>query len=311
MRSALVAGATGFIGTNLVRALLEAGVTTFGLVRQTSPNRARLEGLDGFRPIPLASYDTADLERAIGGVEVDVMYSVLGSGTSHAEDRWEVLLDGNVRAAADVARLAAGRARRLVHVGTCLEYAAKNAPLVESDPVGPASGYATTKAAAQLLVSHLCRSAGLEHVHARLFNTYGYLEGQNRLVPFLLRHFRAGEPAALTAGTHVRDFTFVTDVAQALCRLGRCELPGGHGAFNVCSERAVSVREVAESVADVVGFPRDLLKFGARPQRADEPGIVVGSHARLHQATGWKPEIGLTRGIELMAAAFRLEEGGR
>ncbi|MCI0347075.1 MAG: NAD-dependent epimerase/dehydratase family protein, partial [Chloroflexi bacterium] len=135
MRSALIAGATGFIGTNLVHALLEAGVTTFGLVRESSPNRARLEGLDGFRPIPLASYDTADLERAIGGVEVDVMYSVLGSGTSHAEDRWEVLLDGNVRAAADVARLAAGRARRLVHVGTCLEYAAKEGPLVESDPV--------------------------------------------------------------------------------------------------------------------------------------------------------------------------------
>jgi nucleoside-diphosphate-sugar epimerase len=300
--SALVAGATGFIGTNLVRTLLAAGVTTYGLVRRTSTNRGRLEALDGFRPVPIDSYDTADLARALAAVEVDVVYSVLGSGTSHAEDRWEVLLDGNIRAAADVARFSAGRARRLVHVGTCLEYGAKGVPLVEEDVVAPSSPYAVTKAAAQLLVAHLCRSAGLEHVHARLFNTYGHFEGQNRLVPFLLRHLRAGEPADLTAGKHVRDFTFVTDVTAALLRLGSCALGDGHGAFNVCSGRGVSVRQVAETVADVVGFSRNLLRFGVRPSRPDEPPYIVGSHTRLHATTGWQPAISLPRGIELMAA---------
>jgi nucleoside-diphosphate-sugar epimerase len=303
MRSALVAGATGFIGTNLVRALLDAGIVTYGLVRDSSPNRGRSAELAGFRPIPIASYETAELERAFATVEVDVVYSVLGSGTSHAEDRWEFLVDGNIRAATDVARFAAGRARRLVHVGTCLEYAPKAGALVESDPVGPGSRYAATKAAAQLLVTHLCRSAGLEHVHARLFNTYGYFEGENRLIPFLLRQLRAGEPAALTAGSHVRDFTFVTDVADALTRLGSSPLVGGRGVFNVCSGEGISVRRVAESVAEVVGFPRDLLHFGARPERTDEPPRIVGSSALLRELTGWKPGVNLMHGIERMAGA--------
>jgi len=311
MQSALVAGATGFIGTNLVHTLLTAGITTYGLVRNGSANRGRLEALGGFRPVPIDSYQTADLERALAAVEVDVVYSVLGSGTSHAEDRWEVLLDGNIRAATDVTRLAAGRARRLVHIGTCLEYGPKSAPLLESDPVGPSSPYATTKAAAQLLVAHLCRAGGLEYVHARLFNAYGYFEGQNRLVPFLLRHLRAGEPAALTAGTHIRDFTFVTDVTEALRLLGGCELEGGRGFFNVCSGHGIPVRQVAETVAEVVGFPHDLLHFGARPERADEPPYVVGSHALLTQATGWTPSITLTHGIELMAADLRAPKGTR
>jgi len=305
MRSALVAGATGFIGTNLVHALLGGGVTTYGLVRSRSANRGRLEGLEGFHAIPIASYDTPELERALGSVEVDVIYSVLGSGTSHAEDRWEVLLDGNIRAATDVARFAAGRCRRVVHVGTCLEYAAKAAPLTESDPVGPRTRYAATKAAAQLLVTNLCGAAGLEFVCARLFNAYGYFEGRNRLVPFLLRELRAGQAAALTAGTHVRDFTFVTDVADALRRLGVCSLPSRSGVFNVCSGRGVAVREVAEAVADVVGVSRDFLRFGARPERAEEPPYVVGSHALIEAATGWRPAVSLTRGIELMAKADR------
>src|ERR1051325_6117005 len=131
MRSALVAGASGFVGTNLVRALLAAGITTYGVVRGSSANRTRLDGLPRFRPIPIDSYGTADLERALGTTEVDVVYSAVGSGTSHAEDRWEVLLDGNIRTATDVARFAAGRARRFVHVGTCHEYAVKNKALVE------------------------------------------------------------------------------------------------------------------------------------------------------------------------------------
>jgi nucleoside-diphosphate-sugar epimerase len=301
MQSALVAGATGFIGTNVVRALLAAGVPTYGLVRGASANHSRLDSLEGFRPIAIGSYDTADLDRAFGTVEVEVIYSVLGSGTSHAEDRWEFLLDGNIRAATDVARFAAGRARRLVHVGTCLEYAPKASALVESDPVGPGSRYAATKAAAQLLVAHLSASAGLEHVHARLFNTYGYFEGQNRLIPFLLRQLRAGEPAALTAGSHVRDFTFVTDVAEALVKLGDCPLTDGRGVFNICSGQGISVRSVAESVADVVGFPRDLLHFGARPERGEEPPRIVGSSARLNELTGWKPSVDLMGGIERMA----------
>jgi nucleoside-diphosphate-sugar epimerase len=303
VRSALVAGATGFVGTNLVRSLLDAGVTTYGLARTGSPNRSRLERLDGFHSIPIDSYGTAELERALGAAEVDVVYSAVGSGTSHAEDRWEVLLDGNIRTATDMARFAAGRARRFVHVGTCLEYAAKDSSLVESDPMGPTSAYATTKAAAQLLIAHLCRSAGLEHVHARLFNTYGLFEGRNRLIPFLLRQLRAGEPALLTAGTHVRDFTFVTDVTDALVRLGDCPLEEGRGVFNVCTGRGISVREVAERVADVVGFSPALLRFGARPERADEPRRIVGSSARLRERTGWTPAVDLTHGIALMARA--------
>ena len=301
MRSALVAGATGFIGTNLVRTLLDAGVTTYGLMRGASANRGRLEALEGFRVIPIASYDTAELERALKTVEVDVIYSALGSGTSHAEDRWEVLLDGNIRAATDVARLATGRARRLVHVGTCLEYAPKEGILVESDPVAPGSAYSATKAASEILVTHLCRSAGLEHVHARLFNTYGYFEGQNRLIPFLLRQLRAGKPADLTVGSHVRDFTFVTDVTDALSRLGDAPLTDGRGLFNICTGEGVPVRRVAETVADVVGFPRELLHFGARPERREEPARIVGSSARLRELTGWKPAVDLMGGIERMA----------
>ena len=303
MRSALVAGATGFVGTNLVRALLATGVTTYGLVRTNSANRTRLDGLAGFRPIAIDTYEPAELERALRTAEVDVIYSAVGSGTSHAEDRWEVLLDGNIRTATDIARFASSRVRRFVHVGTCLEYAVKDSPLRESDPVGPSSPYAATKAAAQLLVAHLCRARALEHVHARLFNTYGYFEGRNRLIPFLLRQLRAGEPATLTAGTHVRDFTFVTDVADALVRLGTSPLRERRGVFNVCSGDGVSVRQVAESVADVVGFPRDLLRFGARPERPDEPPRIVGSFDALRDATGWQPGVSLAEGIERMARA--------
>jgi nucleoside-diphosphate-sugar epimerase len=305
---ALVVGATGFIGSNLVRELLASKVETWGTVREDSQGRWRLRDVTDLQELRIPSYATDELERAVEGLTVDVVYDAAGAGTSHTERRSEALLDGNVRLAVDVARLAARTARRLVHLGTCSEYAPKPlaaGALREDDPISPTSEYGASKIAGETRVAEVCRAAGLERVHVRLFNTYGPFEADERLIPYLTRRLLDGGDAALTTGTQVRDFTFVADTCRALRLLADVQLANDEGAFNLCTGIGTRVADVVSTVADVLGVPRQRLRFGVKPQRADEPAEIVGDNSRIRRATGWTPDTELRSGIERSVAEAR------
>jgi nucleoside-diphosphate-sugar epimerase len=194
--------------------------------------------------------------------------------------------------------------RIVLHMGSWSEYASPTEPIPidENQPLNPLSVYGAAKAAATIYGSALARELGLPFVVLRLFNVYGVGEGRQRLVPYLVDRLSRDEPAELTRGDQTRDFLYVTDVVEAIIvASGSDPLPTG--IYNVCSGRPVQVRQVAETVADMLGKPRELLQLGARPSRHDEPLWMVGDNARFTGLTGWTPRISLDEGIRLMVEA--------
>ena len=105
-----------------------------------------------------------------------------------------------------------------------------------------------------------------------MFYLYGEGEDSRRLVPYIRSKLSAGETAELTSGNQVRDFLNVQVAAQTIVSAA---LSHHQGAINVCSGIPVSVRALAEQIADEYGR-RDLLKFGARPENVVDPPRVVG-----------------------------------
>jgi dTDP-glucose 4,6-dehydratase len=154
-----------------------------------------------------------------------------------------------------------------------------------------------------VVLRQISDTSELEYVHARLFNTYGPFESESRIVPYLIRRLGAGLEAELTAGTQVRDFIFVEDVARALVVLGGCPLASRAATFNVCTGRGTSVREIAALVADAMGASPALLRLGARPDRTDEPPSIVGSPDALRAAAGWTATVRPAEGVARMVAA--------
>ena len=112
-----------------------------------------------------------------------------------------------------------------------------------------------------------------------------------RLIPFIMDHLLRDQPAELTGGEQVRDFLHVADVADALLAAAESTNLRPHQAYNVCSSRPASVREVGEIAADALGKPRALLEWGTRPYRADESMWVVGDNTNFSKATGWQPRL--------------------
>jgi dTDP-6-deoxy-L-talose 4-dehydrogenase (NAD+) len=160
----------------------------------------------------------------------------------------------------------------MVGVGSCAEYDLRAGDLSVDTPLRPTSLYAAAKAAAFLSLSEWLRLKSVEFGWCRLFYLYGEGENEQRLIPYLHKKLAAGEPAELTSGNQVRDFL---DVREAGRMIADVALGIEQGPINVCSGVPVTVRQLAERIADEFGR-RDLLRFGVRPENVFDPPRVVG-----------------------------------
>lgn len=162
--------------------------------------------------------------------------------------------------------------RRFLGIGTCFEYDLSYGMLSIETPLKPLTPYAGAKAAAYMILSQWLPLHGIEFVWCRLFYLYGEGENNQRLVPYLRGKLAKGQPAKLTTGNQIRDFI---DVSEAGHLVAETALGKAQGSINICSGIPITVKQLAENIADEYGR-RDLLMFGMRPDNLIDPRCVVG-----------------------------------
>jgi len=176
----------------------------------------------------------------------------------------------------------------------------------ESEPFDPRSGYAATKAAQEQLTSAWAREAGASVVALRYHNVYG--PGLPRDTPyagvaaiFLSSLLRGKAPVVFEDGGQARDFVHVGDVAAANL-LALADPSAARAAelvpLNVCSGRAVTILEVAESLSRALNGPAPVLSGRWRP---GDVRHVVADPTEAARVLGFQAEVGLDAGLAELA----------
>lgn len=298
---ALIIGVTGCVGAELARRLARQGIGAVGLVRRSNA-RGQFADTPGVELEVLERWDVDTLRARFEHLRPKIIFNLAAAGVSDGAVDPQALLEANVALPANVL-LASAQAGMIpvVQTGSCFEYApaAGLERLTESHPLAPFSLYGATKAAASLLSQAIAQKLEVPFVLLRLFGVYGPGEAPSRLVPYLFDRLIRGEVVELTSGAQVRDLIHVADAAHAL-QLAAEHLHelNGTGPFNVCSGIGVSVREVATTLAQLMQRPLELLRFGARPTRENEPGRIVGCGERFFQSVHWRPQLDLRTGLQ-------------
>lgn len=269
MGQVLLTGATGFVGRAVLAGLRARGHAPICVVR--SGTAGRLEGAGPVIETPDLFAESADWW-ADACADVDMVIHLAW----YAEPGKYLTSDRNLDCLTGTLALARGAARagvrRLVGTGTCFEYDLNHGRLSPLTPLAPLTPYAAAKAATFTVLGPWLAQAGIGFLWARLFYLFGEGEDARRLVPYLHQQLSRGAVADLSSGTQVRDFMDVRNAAELLLSDA---FSARTGATNICSGEGITVRALAERIADGYGR-RDLLNFGARPDNLTDPPVVIG-----------------------------------
>ena len=266
----LLTGATGFVGRQVLNALLEKDIHVRCVVHETKklPASRLIESIVTTRD--LFQEEESWWAKALQGVATIIHVAWFADAGKYLNSPKNMdCLIGTLRLAQAAAQAGV---KKLVGIGTCAEYKFSGSDLSTETQLDPLSPYAGAKAAAFMSLSRWLQNEGLAFAWCRLFYLYGEGEDARRLVPTIHSQLRANKPVNLTNGTQIRDFM---DVKEAGKQIARVALGEFIGPSNICSGVPVSVRQFAEKIADQYGR-RDLLQFGARPDNLLDPSRVVG-----------------------------------
>ena len=167
---------------------------------------------------------------------------------------------------------------KFVGVGTCFEYdLTSGLPLKADSKLDPLFLYSITKNSTFQILKKLFQNKKIDFLWTRVFYLYGDGEDRRKLVAVLRSKLSEGKSVELTSGTQIRDFM---DVKLAGSLIADAAISKNVGPFNVCSGIGISIRELAENIADEYGR-RDLLLFGAREDNLADTPYVVGVKSEI------------------------------
>jgi nucleoside-diphosphate-sugar epimerase len=268
----LITGATGFVGRQVIKALRADRTQLRLVVREGKEEEVRAFRSDAevVSSKDIFSESSAWWKQQCTSVDLVVHLAWYAEPGMYLESSRNFdCLTGSL----DLAKGAIDAGvKRLVGIGSCFEYDLNAAVLSVETPLKPLTPYAAAKAALYMILDQMLTKGGTEFVWCRLFYLFGEGEDPRRLVPYLRSKIEKNEQAELTSGTQIRDFLNVADAGRTIAEVA---LGSQVGPVNICSGMPITVRQLAEAIADEFGR-RDLLCFGARPMNLVDPQCVLG-----------------------------------
>ena len=304
----LVTGGAGFVGSALVRRLLDRGAEVVALDNFFSGPRENLEDIE--KDITIIEGDVLledSLAKAFQAHAPHFVYHLVGdtfvpSAYRHPTRFLRVNTEGTLRVL--LAAKEFGIERMVYVSSTEVNGRVGRRPITETQRLAPVNTYAVTKAAAD----RLCYTFHIEHdvpvVIARIFNCYGPRETQPYVVPEIIRQLERGPVVRLGNLNAARDLTYVDDTASGLIALMHSDLPNGEAA-NIGSGCLVTLSSLVAQCAKLMDREDYRIEQDPRRERHRDIDAFRCDTTVMTDATEWSPRVDLEEGLRRTVDWYR------
>jgi len=290
MKRTLVTGATGFVGTNLVRRLLADGHKVHVLCRPES-NYWRLEDIHQDIETHKASLSDKDaLSQCLNIIKPEQVFHLAANGAYSWQNDLDSIISTNVTGIANLlACLANSGCESFVTAGSSSEYGYKDHAPKEEEWLDPNSEYAIAKAAA----THFCRlyaqKHGLNTTVLRLYSAYGPYEDKDRLIPTMIDHGLQKKLPPLVNPDIARDFIYIDDAIDAFIAAAAAKNIEPGAVYNLGTGKQTTLREVVDLTRKVFNIS-DEPQWGSMPNRKWDTCVWIADINKISKSLNWQPK---------------------
>lgn len=288
-RVALVTGATGFVGSNVVRRLVREGWQVHILSRADSRMPAAAE----FSQVTNHIHDgsTESMVRCVEQAKPDVVFHLASLFLSqHATKDIDALIQSNVLFGNQLLEaMRVNEVKCIINTGTSWQH-------FNNENYNPVCLYAATKQAFEALLEYYTQACGIKAITLKLFDTYGPNDPRPKLFHLLNKAATSGEALDMSAGEQLIDLVHIDDVVEAYLIAANLLLEGKveqHETYAVTSGQPLPLKELVQQYAKVTKQTVNV-NWGARPYRYRE---VMNTWSRGKVLPGWNAMVELQRGI--------------
>jgi nucleoside-diphosphate-sugar epimerase len=292
----LVTGGAGFVGSNLVRRLLDKNYVVHLILKRTS-NTWRIT--DVLQKLEVHHGDIIDAEfvrNLVEEVQPDIIYHLATHGGYTYQSDAESILRTNIFGTLNLLNACAKVDYKVfVNTGSSAEYGVKSHAMKETDILEPNTYYAVSKATQTLLCQHIAWSENRPICTLRLFSVYGPYEEPSRLVPAVINSCLRGEDIALSLPETSRDFIFIDDVVDVYLQIDRLSQLSGE-ILNVGTGTLSTLKDVVSTVIRLTNAKVKAM-WGAMPPRTFDTDIWVADRTKIFRLLKWQPKWSLEKGL--------------
>ena len=309
MKTILVAGGAGYIGSHMVALLVKRG---YDVIVADNLRTGHWQSVKGARKLYVGDLRDGSFlhqvftENKIDGVINFAAFSLVGESVTNPLKYYGNNVEGAVSL---LTAMQAHGVDKIVFSSTAATYGEpEKQPIEEGDRTEPTNPYGATKLAIENMLKWCDGAYGIRYVALRYFNAAGSdteagigedHNPESHLIPLVMKtalgqrdHIGIfGEDYPTPDGTCVRDYIHVKDLAEAhLLALEYLERGGGSDVFNLGNGTGYSVREIIDTARRVTAKE---IKAVAEPRRGGDPSVLIASNKKAAQVLGWKPVLGL------------------
>lgn len=258
---AFVTGASGFIGSYLVKALIDDGHDVLCLKRMTS----NISALDNYVDRVRWVNNTDNWKAEFCKFRPYIIYNLAWNGVASAD---RILWDkqvSNIAMQQELLNLALDvGCKKVVGIGSQSEYGDFENKIDETYPVNPKTAYAAVKAGSLIIMKAFCEINNIDWYWFRLFPLFGPHEAEKWLIPSLIKNIATSDHMDLTPGEQKLSYLYVGECAKAI--MMAIYTDGKSGIYNICSDNPVPLKVLVTKIRDKIN-PSFKLNFGALPYR--------------------------------------------
>ena len=294
MKRAIVAGATGAIGTALLSELIRNNVEVLVLVRADSKRRNNIPNSPLISVLECGMHDYASVEN-LTGKEYDVFYHFAWAGAAGPGRNDMYLQNQNVKYSLDAVGMAKRfGCKKFIGAGSQAEYGRHEGLLKADTPTFPEMGYGYAKLCAGQMTRDYAHQLDMEHIWTRILSVYGPNDGAQSMVMSTINKLKKGEVPQFTKGEQMWDYLYSGDAARAFRLVGEKGIDGkiyvlGSGVARPLAEYIEDIRKTVNPCVEI--------ELGAIPYGEKQVMHLCADTSELAADIGWKAEKVFADGI--------------